>query len=125
MFEIAVEKTFSAAHAIRIRGSLETLHGHDWRVRATVAADDLDDDGLVCDFDDLAEILDRIIAPFRNRTLNDVAPFDERNPTAEEVARWIGDSLATSVPPDARRRVRLTSVTVSEAPGCIATYRTE
>src|SRR5690606_16287926 len=50
MFEISVQRTFSAAHAIVVRGRREPLHGHDWRVTIVVAGNDLDADGLLCDF---------------------------------------------------------------------------
>jgi 6-pyruvoyltetrahydropterin/6-carboxytetrahydropterin synthase len=119
MFEISIERTFCAAHAIVIRGEREPVHGHNWRVRVTVAGDSLDADGLVCDFHELEEIVDRVIRPFRDRNLNETPPFDSVNPTAEHVARHIAQEVAAAVPDV----VQLRSVSVTEAPGCIATYR--
>ena len=50
-FEITVVREFAAAHQIRLLdGSLEPLHGHNWRLSVTVAADKLDGIGTVMDF---------------------------------------------------------------------------
>ena len=40
-FEITTTRTFAAAHQLRLYdGSLEPLHGHNWRVQVTVCAAD-------------------------------------------------------------------------------------
>ena len=78
----------------------------------------LDDDGLVCDFHELEARLDDIIRPFEGGDLNATPPFDRVNPTAEHVARHIADALLGTLPDG----VRLQRATVTEAPGCRATY---
>lgn len=125
MFEITIETGFSAAHAIRLDDdTLEPLHGHDWRVAVTVAAEELDRIDTVMDFHELQRMTDAVIEPFRNRNLNDVEPFrgtspDAVNPSAESVARWIGQRVAEQLP----QRCRLVEVAVGEAPGCNARYK--
>lgn len=126
MYEATVERTFSAAHAIRLPdGSLEPLHGHDWRVEVTVAAAELDDIETVMDFHDLENRVDEQLARVHNRNLNDVAPFSDGqgnlavNPTAERVAWWLAESVSPGLP----KSVRLVSVRIGEAPGCYAIYR--
>jgi 6-pyruvoyltetrahydropterin/6-carboxytetrahydropterin synthase len=125
MFELTVHTVFSAAHAIVIAGVREPLHGHDWHVTACVAGDALDAEGLLIDFHALEETLAAIVRPFRNANLNDTPPFDRANPTAENVARHIGETLAerthSIAPPP--RGVRVAWVRVTEAPGCAVTYR--
>lgn len=124
MHEITVETTFAAAHAIRIRGQLEPLHGHNWRVVAAVGASELDQDGLVCDFHQAHADLEEIVAPFRNRNLNELPPFSTGvNPTAELVAKHIADRLEAALPKATGRALRVLAVAVTEAPGCIATHR--
>ncbi len=118
-YELSVEREFPAAHAIRLGGELEPVHGHHWRIRATVGGDELDDEGLLCDFHAVERALDAILAPFINRHFNDVPPFDAANPTAELIARHIGDTLAASLPTG----VTLLTLDVGEAPGCTARYR--
>ena len=53
MYEISVETSFLAVHAITIDGIEETPHKHDWKVVASVQSDTLDNDDLVVDFLDL------------------------------------------------------------------------
>jgi 6-pyruvoyltetrahydropterin/6-carboxytetrahydropterin synthase len=118
MYEVAVERSFRAAHAITMGGRPEPSHQHDWHVRVVVAGD-LDADGLLCDFHALEEHLEAIIAPLAGRDLNAVSPFDRLNPTAEQVARHLAERLAETLPP----ALTLKSVSVTEAPGCMATYR--
>ncbi len=118
MYELSIETTFSAAHAIEIRGVREPMHGHDWRVTAIVMGDRLDEDGLLCDFHDVEAKLAEIVGPFHNRSLNEVAPFTSRNPTAEHVARYIADELAEELPSG----IRVACVRVTEAVGCAATF---
>lgn len=119
VFELIVQREFCAAHAIVMRGEREPVHGHNWRVEVAVAGETLDDDGLLCDFHVLERALDAVIEPFRNRNLNATPPFDAINPTAEHIAQHIGESLTPSLPSG----VSLTSVSITEAPGCRATYR--
>lgn len=118
MFEISVQRTFSAAHALMLRGVRENLHGHDWRLTVVVAGDSLDEEGLLCDFHALEAALDETIAPFCNANLNDVEPFRRLNPSAENVARHVAQVLAEDLPPG----LRVSRVSVTEAPGCEATY---
>lgn len=126
MYEITVTRTFCAAHAIRLHdGVLEPLHGHNWQVTITVAAENLDPIETVMDFHDLERRLDAQLAPVNNHNLNDCAPFSDGrgglavNPTAERVAWWLATAMASGLPP----RVKLISAAVTEAPGCVARYR--
>lgn len=119
VYKISTTRTFAAAHQLRLYdGSLEPLHGHNWRVKVTVAAPRLDSIGVVMDFHELERLIDEIIAPLHNRHLNEVAPFDrELNPSAENVALHVGRSLRLKEP------VRLVSVEVWETDTNSAVYR--
>jgi 6-pyruvoyltetrahydropterin/6-carboxytetrahydropterin synthase len=126
MFEVRVERVFCAAHALVIGGARETLHGHNWRVRVTIAGPALDADGLLVDFHAVERLLDEIIGPMHNANLHDVPPFDTVSPSAERVAEQIGarmragvDVLTMATSP----RPRVVSVEVTEAPCCVATWR--
>ncbi len=126
MFEITIRREFSAAHAIRLYdGSLEPVHGHNWSVAVTIAADELDPIEVVADFHPLEKHLDALIVTAHNRHLNELSPFADgkgglaMNPTAERVAWWIGQHMLDAIPAHAH----LVTVTVGEAPGCTATWR--
>lgn len=96
------------------------MHGHDFRVTVTLAGATLDSDGLLCDFHDVEARLGEIVRPFRNADLNATPPFDAINPSAEQIARHIGDALASSLGHQIPARVE--SVAVTEATGCRAIY---
>ena len=123
MFEIEVEAEFSAAHAIMIAGEREPLHGHNWHVVAKVAGEALDGEGLLCDFHTVEGMLRELTGRFHNRNLNEVSPFDRVNPTAELVAKHLGDELAGGLDGALSPHAWVESVSVTEAAGCRATYR--
>lgn len=123
MHEITVEIDFPASHALTIAGVREKEHSHQWRVSATVASEELDSDGLVCDFHALQGLLERIVAPWRGRSLNTAPPFEGVNPTAERVAQALHEALQQALPAVASPAVRVVSVAVTEAPGCQAVHR--
>src|SRR5580700_5263776 len=93
-FEITVTREFSAAHQLRIYdGSMEGVHGHNWVVKITVGAEKLDSMGVVMDFHELERLVDELIRPVHNRHLNETEAFGRRNPSAENVAVYFGESL--------------------------------
>jgi 6-pyruvoyltetrahydropterin/6-carboxytetrahydropterin synthase len=126
MFEVEVQAEFAAAHALRIGGALEPVHGHNWRVTVTAAGERLDEDGLLCDFHVLEGGLRGVVGELDGRNLNDLAAFDAArggaNPSAENVAAHIADRLRASVRGRVPPEVRITRVRVTEAPGCAAVY---
>ena len=87
VFEIEINGEFCAAHSLTIAGEREPVHGHNWRVTVVVAGPRLDADGLLCDFHAVEVSLREILGPLNNRSWNEVSPFDEINPSAEEGAR--------------------------------------
>ena len=118
-FEVSTTRSFSAAHALRLYdGSMEPVHGHNWRVKVTVAAGRLDAIGVVMDFHELERLVDAVLTPLHNRHLNEVAPFShEMNPSAENVALYVGQSLRLP------NGVSLRSVKVWETDTNCATHR--
>ena len=117
-FAITTTLHFRASHALRMYdGKLEDLHEHNWRVKLTVAAPKLDEIGVVMDFHDLTRRLEAILQPMRNHGLNDLPPFFDANPSAENVAVYIARSL--NLPPPAQ----LESVEVWETEDNSAVYR--
>lgn len=123
MYELHVDAGFSAAHAITIAGCAEPMHGHDWRVQATVRGDRLDKDGLLCDFHLVQNHLLTVVDALHNTTLNTNSPFDDLNPTAEHVALHLARSLSVLLDGELPPGVELASVQVTEAPGCSALFR--
>lgn len=127
MHTIFKDFTFSAAHAIRghTRGC-ENLHGHNYRVRVHLAAERLDELGMVLDFADVKAMMQEILGPFDHRVINDIPPFDERNTTAELFSLYVYDEverrLSRPDPPGDGARVRVIRVEVWENDTACAIY---
>ena len=123
MFEVRVEEMFSSGHALRgYRGKCENVHGHNYRVRVTLAGPKLNDIGLLVDFTELKQVLRRIIAGIDHQFLNDLDAFKMVNPSAENLAKYFYD--------ETRRGLRelpegagITEVIVWETDSSSAIYR--
>ena len=121
MHTIFKDFPFSAAHAIRghTRGC-ENLHGHNYRVRIHLAAERLDELGMVLDFADVKAMMQEILGPFDHRVINDIPPFDERNTTAELFSLYVYDEVERRL--GAAGRVRVARVEVWENDTACAIY---
>ncbi|MEK6651900.1 MAG: 6-carboxytetrahydropterin synthase QueD, partial [Nitrospirota bacterium] len=120
MFELMVETTFAAAHQLRgYKGKCERVHGHNWKVQVHVIAERLNDIDIAMDFHDLKNILNEVIEPLDHSFLNDIFPFTEKNPSSENMAKWIYDSLNKKLSDE---QVQVSAVTVWESDSASATY---
>jgi 6-pyruvoyltetrahydropterin/6-carboxytetrahydropterin synthase len=119
MFTVFKDFTFSAAHQIRgHQGGCERMHGHNYRVRVVVAAERLDGLGMVVDFADLKAAMEEVVGPFDHAFLNEVPPFDERNPTTELIAQHVFAELRRRLD-DERKRVTRVEVWESDTAGAV------
>lgn len=120
MWEVSHETVVASAHQLRFSpGEGERLHGHNWRIKATLRASALAKEGWVVDFYVLGRTLRAIVEPYEHAFLNDIPPFDDLNPTAENLARVVADELAAKIEDD---RVKVVRVDVWESDECCATY---
>jgi len=123
MFEVAVEETFAAGHALRgYKGKCENVHGHNYKVRVVLAGEKLDQTGLVYDFVELKQRIGDVIRGLDHRFLNDLPPFTELNPSAENIAKYFYDELNRRLAASANGS-SLREVTVFETETTAATYR--
>jgi len=120
MYELVVETNFSSAHQLRgYKGECEKLHGHNWKVQVHVVAEKLNELDMAIDFHELKDFVGEVIAPLDHGFLNDLFPFTEKNPSSENIAKWIFDSLKKKVNDN---NLRLSAVTVWESEITSATY---
>jgi 6-pyruvoyltetrahydropterin/6-carboxytetrahydropterin synthase len=95
MFEISVEETFAAGHALRgYRGKCENPHGHNYRLRITLRGHQLDQTGLLYDFVHLKQVMNSVIEGVDHKFLNDQPPFDKVNPSAENMAKYFYEEIS-------------------------------
>jgi len=123
MYEVSVDESFAAAHNLRnYKGKCENLHGHNYKVRVTLAGKELDSTGLLYDFVHLKQAIQGVIRSLDHTYLNELPPFDLVNPSAENIARYIYDQTAKQLPPAANGS-GIASITVWESDVTAATYR--
>lgn len=121
MYEISVKAQFSGAHLLRgYPGACEQLHGHNWYITVSVRAKELNSIGITIDFKDLKKALQEVLERVDHKFLNEIAPFDQINPSAENLARWLYGELCALV--NRGEDVKISKVTVWESENCAATY---
>ena len=122
MFEITIEETFAAGHALRnYRGKCENVHGHNYRCHVTVEGEMLDEIGLLVDFVELKRAVHAVLDRMDHQWLNDFPPFDVLNPSAENMAKYIYDEVNGSL--KTKEGVRVASVRLWETDTASAIYR--
>jgi 6-pyruvoyltetrahydropterin/6-carboxytetrahydropterin synthase len=121
MWEISAEILLAARHQIRgVPDEGGRVHAHRWAIKAFVRAAALDRIGWVLDFQELERALRRLVAPYEGAFINDVPPWNDVNPTRENLARFIAEGLARELG-DGRARVH--RVDVSEGAHCASFLR--
>jgi 6-pyruvoyltetrahydropterin/6-carboxytetrahydropterin synthase len=125
MFEVSVEYTFAAGHALRqYRGKCENVHGHNYRIRVTVEGERLNSIGLLVDFVELKKNMRAVADRLDHQFINDLEPFTTINPSAENIAKYFYDELHQTVKSEPEQgKVGIASVTVWETDTSIARYR--
>ncbi len=99
MFTLSIQKEISAAHQLRdYDGPCANIHGHNWQIKVEVSAENLDHVGIAIDFSDIEHLLWQIIGLYDHRNFNDIAPFDQINPTAENIARYVYHEMQKVLP---------------------------
>jgi len=122
MFEVCVEQTFAAGHALRdYKGKCENVHGHNYRLQVTVAGERLCANGLLVDFIELKRVMRDVIEYLDHRFINDLPPFDVINPSAENMAKYFYDEVTRRLPDE--RGLGLAEVKVWETDIQWAAYR--
>ena len=118
-YEILITTEFSAAHQLRLPdGTLEPLHGHNWKVELYLEGDELDQMDVLADFTVVRPQLLAVCAELQDTHLNDHPAFQADNPSTERVAKLIHDQLA----PKMAETVRISRVRVWETSTCAAAY---
>ncbi len=122
MFEVSVEETFSAGHALRnYKGKCENPHGHNYRIQVIFSGPELDSIGLLLDFVAVKKLMQTVVDRLDHQYLNNLAPFDVLNPSAENMAKYFYDEISEGLGQSAP--AKLGQVRVWETDTTSATYR--
>src|SRR6201993_3388569 len=123
MFEVTVDDSFAAGHYLRdYKGKCENPHGHNYKVRVTLAGKELDKAGLLLDFKDLREVMRHAIERLDHQMINDLEPFTVLNPSAENLAKYFYDQTSEQLTGMTAGRVRVKDCTIWETDTTTATY---
>jgi 6-pyruvoyltetrahydropterin/6-carboxytetrahydropterin synthase len=110
----------AAAHQLRdYEGGCEKLHGHNWKIEVHVTGRELGQNGLLIDFRHVKEATAGLIKELDHTFLNDLAPFESINPSSENIARHIYESLSRILNDG---KVKVSKVTAWESETACATY---
>ncbi|ADO68792.1 Putative 6-pyruvoyl tetrahydrobiopterin synthase [Stigmatella aurantiaca DW4/3-1] len=113
--EIFKEFTFEAAHRlpnVPPGHKCFRLHGHSFRVEVHVRGPVSEPSGWIMDFADLKEAFTPLHAQLDHNYLNEIEGL--KNPTSENLARWIWQRLRPGLPQLSRIVVRETCTS-----GCV------
>lgn len=112
-YELAMDSFFGASHAIRPNGE---RHTHSFRIQAVFVTDSVDENGMICGFREVSNLLDAESRRYVNRFINEIKPFDVVQPTGENIATVIYRNLLTALADTMPGGPELVSVTLWENP---------
>jgi 6-pyruvoyltetrahydropterin/6-carboxytetrahydropterin synthase len=114
MYEVNVRSSFSSGHSLRgYQGKCENQHGHNYKLRVTLAGENLDNCGMLVDFKTISSMTNKVIDQLDHQNLNDLPAFRTVNPSAENVASFIYHGLQ-SLLDEAKIQATLRKVTLWE-----------
>jgi 6-pyruvoyltetrahydropterin/6-carboxytetrahydropterin synthase len=120
MYEATIKKSFSAAHLLKeIGGKCEELHGHNFLVEVSVAAESLNSEGLLIDFRVVKQWTDEVLELLDHKYLNELEYFKNINPSSEQLARFLYDRIGEK---SRQAKITLSRVTVWESENSRVSY---
>ena len=112
MFDIFIKTHFSGGHHLReYPGNCERPHGHNWKIKVTVRAQQLDKLGMGIDFKVLKQQVNAVVDELDHRDLNEHPAFQDRNPSSEHIAQFLFQQLKSTLTTE---RYQLHAVEVRE-----------
>lgn len=122
-YEIKIITDFSAAHHLRdFRGKCENLHGHNWKIEIVLRGTELNDIGVLVDFGEVKQATRALLSEVDHHYLNEIPFFADRNPSSENIARYLFERLAEKFDND---KLRLYRVSAWESDDACATFMRE
>ncbi len=119
-YALKILTDFASAHTLRdYPGACARMHGHNWKVEAEVIATKLDEVGMGVDFKVIKQATRAIAGRLDHRYLNELDPFTEVNPTAENIAAYFHRELSAELNND---RIKVHAVTLWETERACVRY---
>lgn len=119
-YTLKIITDFASAHTLRdYPGACSRMHGHNWKVEAEVVATKLNAIGMAVDFKEIKVATREIAAELDHYYLNDLKPFQEVNPTAENIAQYFYQELAKKINND---NIKVSCLTLWETERACVSY---
>ena len=120
MFVLKIVTDFASAHSLRnYPGNCSRLHGHNWQVEVSVESEVLDALGIVIDFREIKKQTKAVVKRLDHQYLNEIPPFDELNPTAENIAKYFYEEVGQLIN---NKDVHVSEVIIWETPRASVAY---
>lgn len=120
LYTLKVLTDFAASHALRnYEGACQRMHGHNWKVEVEATATQLDNVGMGIDFKQLKRATNQVLDGLDHYHLNDIPPFNEINPTAENIAAYLYAEISKIINAEF---IKISAVTVWETDRACVKY---
>ena len=120
MFVLKIVTDFASAHSLRnYPGNCSRLHGHNWQVEVSVESEVLDEIGVAIDFREIKKQTKEVVNRLDHQYLNEIPPFDELNPTAENIAKYFYEEVGKLIN---NKDVHVSEVIIWETPRASVAY---
>ena len=120
LYTLKIVTDFAAAHTLRdYPGACSRMHGHNWKVEVEVQATRLDSVGMGIDFKQIKQATRKVTDELDHYYLNEIPPFDRVNPTAENIASYIYQTVSELLN---NERIKVKAVTLWETERACVRY---
>ena len=121
MYTLTTMVEFSSAHTlVGHSGPCKKMHGHNWKVEVKITGEKLDKIGMVVDFKEIRKATNLVVDELDHEFLNNLEPFSEDNPTAENIARYIFTKLSEEF---SNKNVKVNSIKLWETDKSAVSYK--
>ena len=122
-YQLKVVTDFASAHTLRdYPGACSRMHGHNWKVELEALATQLDDIGMGVDFKVMKQAARDVSGKLDHRYLNELEPFKEINPTAENIAAYMYKEISARINSET---IKVTALTLWETERACVRYSEE
>ena len=122
-YQLKVVTEFASAHTLRgYPGACSRMPGHNWKVELEAVSTQLDEIGMGVDFKVMKQAANEVGDELDHRYLNDLEPFKEINPTAENIAAYMYEKISARINSDT---IKVTALTLWETERACGRYSEE
>lgn len=122
-YQLKVVTDFASAHTLRdYPGACSRMHGHNWKVELEAVATQLDEIGMGVDFKVMKQAAREVGGRLDHQYLNDLEPFKNINPTAENIAAYMYREISARINSDS---IKVTALTLWETERACVRYSEE